>query len=302
MDVLAERLSLRGTDCGDSIRRRLAASAGEIRYCGAFDYIVTNDDLGSAASAVEAIYTAEKARTRNRAYPVQAAEYEAGALGDAGYWRGRRVIVTAGPTREPIDDVRFVSNRSSGLMGCEMAAAFRDLGAETVLLLGPGTADAPPGVRVVGFRTSADLLSELPPLLQGADLLAMSAAVADYRPVSPAAGKTPRRPGGMLLELETVPDIVAGLSGTCPVLSFSLEYGGGSEARAMAKLRDKGVSASFCNRGDLPGQGIDSPVNSGILLFASGESVEIPAGAKRYVAAAVAAAVGRWLAQAAAQR
>jgi len=295
---LEDRLDGRGTEGGEGVALRLAAAASEVRWCGSFDYAVVNDDLDRAAAQIESIIAAERLRLSTRAYPPEAREFDRCLLDECGFWRGRRVVVTAGPTREPLDDVRFLSNRSSGRMGSEMAAAFRDMGASVVLLHGPGAFPVPPGVEAEPFETAADLeLALARRAADGQDLIAMAAAVADFRPAERREGKIRRGPSGFSLDLEAVPDILAALDADCPILAFSLEFGPDSLERAAAKLEGKHSFAIFCNRGDVPGIGMESQGNRGVVLFADGTSEEIPFSSKRFAALALAAAIGRHLAK-----
>jgi guanylate kinase len=295
-DLLEDRLNGRGTEGAHGRALRLQAGASEVRWCGSFDYAIVNDDLETAAALLESILSAERLRLANMGYPEAAAAFDPDILDDFGHWRGRKVLVTAGPTREPIDAVRFVSNRSSGRMGCELAAAFRDLGASVTLLRGPCSAPAPPGVELGEFGTAAELESAVA-RAAGFDLVAMAAAVADYRPRHTAAGKLPREAGGLTLDLEPVPDILAGIGAACPILAFSLEFGPGALDRARSKMEKKRAFAVFCNRGDIPGIGMEAEGNEGVVLFADGSSAQIPISSKRFSALAVAAAIGRYLAK-----
>lgn len=297
MRSLESRLAGRGTESPEALRNRLTASTEEMRWAGAFDYIVVNDGLPEAQRLLESIFDAELARTDSALGSLMSSDYEALPPGCLGLWDGRRVVVTSGPTREAIDDVRFVSNRSSGLMGCELAAAFRDLGARVTLLLGPCGTPPPRGVEARGFTSASDLGGALEAALrEGCDLLAMAAAVSDFRPVGRAPGKMPRSGGAFDIRMEPVPDLLAGLDCRCPKLAFALEYGDDALERARSKMAAKNCEAVFCNRGDLPGTGMESKGNAGVLLFRSGGQVEIPRGSKRFVALCIAFEMGTRLA------
>lgn len=167
-----------------------------------------------------------------------------------------RVLITAGPTREPIDAVRFISNRSSGRMGLALAAAAAEAGHQVTLLLGPVAepVDLPKSVHLVRFVTAADLQTSLLAHFDACDWLIMAAAVADYRPVRPTAGKLPRshQPGSTLhLELEPTPDLVAQLAAHKrpgqKIIAFALEEPEHLQTRAFAKLQSKGVDAIVAN-------------------------------------------------------
>jgi phosphopantothenoylcysteine decarboxylase/phosphopantothenate--cysteine ligase len=211
---------------------------------------------------------------------------------------GRRVVVAAGPTREPVDDVRFLGNRSSGKMGAALAAAAAARGAAVTLLAGPGTPDVqsgggPGGISRIEVETAADLERALASTTPDADAVVMAAAVADFRPRVRAAGKLSRRDAGgnLTLELTAVPDLLAGLAqarknGRPFLIGFAAELGGGAalEARAGGKLREKGCDAIVANDVSAPGIGFDAEDNAVTVLFADGGRVEIPRASKRAVA------------------
>jgi len=214
-----------------------------------------------------------------------------GATG-GGDLAGRRVVVTAGATREPIDGVRFLGNRSSGKMGAAMAEAAVARGADVTLVAGP-EAPAVPGARRIDFETAADLQRVLADLAPRADVVVMAAAVADFRPPSPVAGKLSRRTAGseIALTLEAVPDLLAGLArarrGARPyLLGFAAETVGGDALaeRAAAKLREKRCDAIVANDVSARGIGFGADDNQVTLLFGDGARHEIARAPKRAVA------------------
>lgn len=161
-----------------------------------------------------------------------------------------RVLVTAGPTEEPIDAVRFIGNRSSGRMGVEIARAFADRGCEVTLLLGPIRGEAPVHSRIgcVRFRTAAELAGALGRAAPANDILVMAAAVADFRPAAASPGKIVR--GGPLeLRLEPVPDLLASLPRHPGGfrLGFALEEPARLLDRARVKLAAKDLDAVVAN-------------------------------------------------------
>lgn len=165
-----------------------------------------------------------------------------------------RILITAGPTREPIDDVRFISNRSSGQLGIALAQAATDAGHDTTLLLGPVLAPAALGDRcdVARFTTCDDLRRLLARHFPDCDTLVMAAAVADYRPLHRTPGKLPRNAEGrILLELEPTPDLVAEVAAAKrpgqKVVAFALEEPAALESRALEKMRRKSVDAIVAN-------------------------------------------------------
>ena len=216
----------------------------------------------------------------------------AGAAPGGGDLAGRRVVVTAGATREPIDGVRFLGNRSSGKMGAAMAEAAVARGADVTLVAGP-EAPAVPGARRIDFETAADLQRVLADLAPRADVVVMAAAVADFRPPSPVAGKLSRRTAGseIALTLEAVPDLLAGLArarrGARPyLLGFAAETVGGDALaeRGAAKLREKRCDAIVANDVSARGIGFGADDNQVTLLFGDGARHEIARAPKRAVA------------------
>ena len=164
----------------------------------------------------------------------------------------RRVVVTAGPTREYVDPVRYLSNCSSGKMGFEIARAARRAGASVVLVAGPVHRRTPRGVERIDVVSARDMLAAVRGAFRDADALFMCAAVADWRPRRKLAGKWRKKDGGSevaSLELVRNPDILATVArrkGSRLVIGFALETGEGT-ARARAKLKRKGVDYIVLN-------------------------------------------------------
>ena len=165
---------------------------------------------------------------------------------------GRRVVVTAGPTLEPIDPVRVISNRSSGKMGYAIAAAAQAAGADVTLISGPTALQALPGVRHVAIETASELRDALLAVLPDADAVVMAAAVADYRVVEPLDRKAKKKDGGaeIVLRLTENPDIlravVAARRGSTLVIGFKAETGD-PVAEAGRMLREKGLDLVVAN-------------------------------------------------------
>jgi len=201
---------------------------------------------------------------------------------------GRRVVVTAGGTREPIDPVRFISNYSSGKMGFALASAAADRGAKVTLIT---TANHPQhhGIGVQHVDTAEEMLAELRAQLRGADLLFMAAAVGDFRPAKTADRKIRREETPNLnLELEPIPDLVASLAGD-PALSTVFRVGFAAEdsklnAKAEEKLKRKGLQAIVANDISRRDIGFGSEHNAGVLLFADGSRHELEKATKREMA------------------
>lgn len=294
-EELLSRLSGRSTDSAETVSRRMRAAAGEVSALGSFDYFIENRRLEDTLKILEAVFASESRKLRNIGWPAAAGEYHPGHTRGLSWWKGRRVVVSSGPTREMIDDVRFVSNRSSGLMGVSLSEAFLAGGAEVTLVSGPAMRADPPGaVKLLSVESAEEMLEALRRETVDADLLAMAAAVSDYRPEAAVPGKIRRQ--GKVLSLNLVPtiDVIASLDSPCPVLAFALEYGDRSEEEALRKMKSKGAFAIFLNRGDIPGIAMESTDNSGRLFFSSGSPpVSIAQGSKKFAAMGIAAALGR---------
>jgi phosphopantothenoylcysteine decarboxylase/phosphopantothenate--cysteine ligase len=201
---------------------------------------------------------------------------------------GRRVVVTAGGTREPIDPVRFISNYSSGKMGFALATAAADRGARVVLV----TTAAHPvhhGIDVRPVETADEMLAELRSQLAGADLLVMAAAVADFRPAKVTDHKIRREETKRLtLDLEPIPDLVATLglereSAGVYRVGFAAE-GSDLDAKAVDKMKRKGLQAIVANDISRKDAGFGSDYNAGVILFADGARQEIERMTKREMA------------------
>jgi phosphopantothenoylcysteine decarboxylase/phosphopantothenate--cysteine ligase len=201
---------------------------------------------------------------------------------------GRKVIVTAGGTREPIDPVRFISNYSSGKMGFAVAAAAADRGAR-VTLVTTATHPAHHGVEFRQVATANEMLAELRSEMKGADLLLMAAAVADFRPSKTAAGKIRREETPSLtLELESIPDLIATLGGEKDAarvfrIGFAAEDSD-LATKAVEKMKRKGLQGIVANDISRKDIGFGSDHNAGIVFFADGSRHELPKMTKREMA------------------
>jgi phosphopantothenoylcysteine decarboxylase/phosphopantothenate--cysteine ligase len=226
--------------------------------------------------------------------PSEIVEAAVRLLADRQDLRGLAVVVTAGPTEEPVDAVRFIGNRSSGKMGAALAAAAAARGASVTLVAGPGTPPvAGPGLRRIDIRTAAELELALAELASVADVVVMAAAVADFRPRAIAPGKLSRREAGgeVTLALAPVPDLLAGLAearrGPRPYLvGFAAEMAGGEAlaSRAVAKLGEKGCDAIVANDVSAAGIGFEADDNEVTVFFADGARAEVARAPKRAVA------------------
>ena len=195
-------------------------------------------------------------------------------LGQTGPLAGKRVIVSAGGTREPIDLVRFVGNRSSGRMGVAVAAEAKRRGAEVTLVYANGVAPAPAGVEVVPASTAAELGREMLARAD-ADVVVMAAAVSDYRPGNPESGKRPKDKEPWTITLEPTDDVLAELgrrkhNGQI-LVGFAAEGGEDGLERARGKLANKNGNLFVYNDVSQPGVGFESQDNEIVLLSALGE-------------------------------
>ncbi|PWH15576.1 MAG: bifunctional phosphopantothenoylcysteine decarboxylase/phosphopantothenate--cysteine ligase CoaBC [Ardenticatenia bacterium] len=195
---------------------------------------------------------------------------------------GRRVVVSAGGTREAIDPVRFIGNRSSGKMGYALANAARDRGAQVVLVTAPTALPDPYGVQLVRAESASEMRDAVLAALEGADALVMAAAVADYRPVQVSAQKIKKTEENLMLELTRTPDIlgeVAGLraAGRGPrvVVGFAAETAD-LLANAQAKLRQKRLDLIVANDVSAPDAGFGVDTNRVTLLWADGSVEPLP--------------------------
>jgi len=188
------------------------------------------------------------------------------------------VIVTAGPTCEDLDPVRYLTNRSSGKMGYALAEAAARRGARVVLVSGPTRLDPPQGVEFVSVRTTEQMQAAVAEHLPRATAIIMAAAVADYRPVAPETKKMKRGDGRVMLELESTPDILAGIArnkGERIVVGFAAETDHVAE-RARAKLESKQVDLIVANDVTAEGAGFDHETNIITLYSRDGAEKAFP--------------------------
>jgi phosphopantothenoylcysteine decarboxylase / phosphopantothenate---cysteine ligase len=211
-------------------------------------------------------------------------------LAGSGPLRGKRVLVSAGGTREPLDAVRFVGNRSSGRMGVALAAEARRRGAEVTLLAANLAVPVPAGVELVDTPTAADLEREALARGATADVLVMAAAVADYRPAEALAAKRPKDTATWTLELEPTTDVLSALAERRRegqiLVGFAAETGDAGLARARKKLVGKGADLFVFNDVSRTDIGFDAGENEVTLLTAAGER-EVTKAPKDDIAAAI---------------
>ena len=204
--------------------------------------------------------------------------------------QGKTVLISAGGTREPLDAVRYVGNRSSGRMGVALAAEARRRGAEVTLLAANLTVPAPAGVEVVETPTAEDLEREALSRAPEADVVVMAAAVADYRPAEALAAKRPKDTATWTLELEPTTDVLSALGERRRegqlLVGFAAETGDAGLDRAREKLARKGADLFVLNDVSRPDIGFDASDNEVTLLAASGER-SVAKAPKEEVAAAI---------------
>ncbi len=213
------------------------------------------------------------------------AAFEAAVAGGA--LRGRTVLVTAGPTHEPVDPVRFLGNRSSGRMGFALAAEAARRGARVVLVAGPVALATPPGVARIDVETAEEMARAVAQRAPAADLVIMAAAVADFRPSDPVREKIPKERGLEAIVLTPNPDILSRLAEVAPQalkVGFAAETGD-PVARAREKLARKAVDFMVANDVSRPDIGFGSEANEVTILAREGPPVFLPRRPKTILAA-----------------
>jgi phosphopantothenoylcysteine decarboxylase / phosphopantothenate---cysteine ligase len=195
---------------------------------------------------------------------------------------GQTVLVTAGPTREDLDPVRFLTNRSSGKMGYALAEAAARRGAHVILVSGPTDFSAPDGVDWVPVRTTEEMRNAVRERASDANVVIMAAAVADYRPAAAQSQKLKRGDGGLTLELEPTPDILAELgrdpvqqSGRRVLVGFAAETDRLAE-NARGKLARKGADMIVANDVTQEGAGFDTDTNIVTIFTRDGREIPLP--------------------------
>ncbi|PCM42995.1 bifunctional phosphopantothenoylcysteine decarboxylase/phosphopantothenate--cysteine ligase CoaBC [Marinobacter sp. ANT_B65] len=192
----------------------------------------------------------------------------------SGELAGKRVVITAGPTREPIDPVRYISNHSSGKMGYALAAAARDAGASVLLVSGPVTLPVPAGIEVRNVVTANDMLQASSRAVdEGCDLFIATAAVADYRPETCASGKIKKSSENMSLPLIRNPDTLATIAGR-PDAPFTVGFAAETSDVALYakdKMQRKNLRMIVANDVSSPGLGFNSDNNAVTVFWPEGQ-------------------------------
>ncbi|MGE0645928.1 MAG: bifunctional phosphopantothenoylcysteine decarboxylase/phosphopantothenate--cysteine ligase CoaBC [Nitrospira sp.] len=209
-------------------------------------------------------------------------------------WHGQVVLVSAGPTQEPIDPVRFLSNRSSGKMGYAIAEAASARGAEVILVSGPSSLRPPPGVTTIHVNTAADMAEALSRHFPACTVLIMAAAVADFRPKDQARQKVKKQgKADLVLELESTPDILALLFAR-RTSQIMVGFAAETEqvlSHAKGKLKAKGLDLIVANDVTQAGGGFGSDDNAAVILSAKGDQRDVGLMSKRRLADEILSAV-----------
>jgi phosphopantothenoylcysteine decarboxylase/phosphopantothenate--cysteine ligase len=199
---------------------------------------------------------------------------------------GLRFLITAGPTREPIDPVRYLSNRSSGKMAYAIAEAAMAAKHEVVVISGPVSLPAPEGARVAKVVTSDQMYDAVHEHLPRCDVLVMCAAVADYKPVKASPFKIKKGAAALILELVPTRDILSSLAGkerNYLVVGFAAETNE-LEENATKKLREKNCDMIVANDVSRSDSGMESDENEVTIFFRDGQSTKIPRTSKKNIA------------------
>ncbi len=201
--------------------------------------------------------------------------------------KGKKILISAGPTREPLDPVRFISNRSSGKMGYALARAARRRGAEVVLVSGPVSLAPPPGVKVIFVETAEEMAREMLSRASWAEVIIMAAAVADYRPLKISKSKIKKERQEMEIRLSKTKDILAELGKNKRPGQIVIGFAAETEnllPRASQKLKQKAIDIIVANRVGQPGIGFESDTNQVTILSPKKPPSEIRLAPKEEIA------------------
>jgi phosphopantothenoylcysteine decarboxylase/phosphopantothenate--cysteine ligase len=204
-------------------------------------------------------------------------------LGRGGDLAGRHIVVTAGGTQEPIDPVRYISNRSSGKMGYALAEAARDRGAKVTLITTPTSLLEPVGINVVKVNTAQEMRQAVENAAPQTDVLIMAAAVADYRPTKAAEDKIKKVEAGLTLEMECPPDILGSIKGNFIKVGFAAESSNLVE-NAREKLKQKRLDFIVANDITASDSGFGTDTNQVTIIDHEGKIDDLPLLPKREVA------------------
>ena len=257
-----------------------AATQRNVETLRGFGYLIIEPEVGSLASGLTGV--------GRLAEPLTIVEAVERLFARGGDLEGLHVVVSAGGTREPIDPVRFLGNRSSGKMGAAIAEAARDRGATVTLVAGSMSVPPPRGMTVIEAITAADMHRAVLRAAPAADILIMAAAVADFAPKRTSSRKIKRDGAGLQIDLVPNPDIVAEVGempdGTRPFLIGFAAESDDLEVNALSKLRDKGLDLIVGNRVGGPFDAIGSDENKVTVFGVEGALTDWPMLPKRQVA------------------
>jgi phosphopantothenoylcysteine decarboxylase / phosphopantothenate---cysteine ligase len=258
-----------------------AATQGNVRALEERGVRVVGPDAGALAAGDEGV--------GRMAEPEAILAAAAAAVAPGHDLSGRRILVTAGPTHEPVDAVRFIGNRSSGRMGIEVAREAAARGADVRLVLGPDTLEPPGGLAVIRVETAEEMRDAVLAGFDRADAVVMAAAVADFRPERPVPDKLKRQGGPPNLVLVPTPDILAELGRRKRgqvIVGFAAETTD-LERAGRHKLESKRLDLIVVNEVGRSGTGFGSETNSAMLLSRSGDDEPLRSWRKRDLAAAI---------------
>ena len=200
------------------------------------------------------------------------------------------ILITAGPTREPIDPVRYLSNRSSGQMGYALAQAALNHHHHVTLISGPVSLPAPSGAQLIPVETARQMFDAVRAAIPHCDIAIFAAAVADYRPVTPSSQKLKKHPSSLSLHLEPTEDILGSARSLFNFHGYLVGFAAETEnliAHAQSKLTRKKCDLIIANDVSQPGIGFDSPENAVTLCFPNGEVHSLPKQSKQTLATAL---------------
>jgi phosphopantothenoylcysteine decarboxylase/phosphopantothenate--cysteine ligase len=198
-----------------------------------------------------------------------------------------KILITAGPTREPIDPVRYLSNRSSGKMGYALAAAAVEMGHEVTMVTGPVSITPPPGVETIRIETAQEMFDAVSRVSEHQDIAILAAAVADYRPVVRFDHKIKKQASSLHLELERTPDILGSMRSRFHYDGYLVGFAAETEnlvANALDKVHRKNCDLIVANDVSRRDTGFDSDENEVILCFPSGQTEPLPQQSKQVLA------------------
>ena len=202
----------------------------------------------------------------------------------------KTILITAGPTREKLDAVRFLTNRSTGKMGYALAEAARDAGYDVTLVSGPVNLPPVSGVTMVMIESAAEMADAVKSRAPEMDVVIMAAAVADYRPVHVHQGKMKKLPGNLTLELERTEDILASLGQVKPAGQILVGFAAETDdllANAAGKLQRKNLDWIVANDVSKSDRGFGSADNAVTMICRDGRQIDVPLASKQVIAATI---------------